>query len=82
MPQVLLNVQALSDHKVLLEGTLLKPNMVSAGQQYKLYLALDSQGAPCTHQNENVFVGFCAVLGNQGAAPCVGCLSVRADGAV
>lgn len=25
------SVQALSDHKVLLEGTLLKPNMVSAG---------------------------------------------------
>lgn len=25
-------LQALSDHKVLLEGTLLKPNMVSAGQ--------------------------------------------------
>ena len=24
-------VQALSDHKVLLEGTLLKPNMVAAG---------------------------------------------------
>ena len=24
-------MQALSDHKVLLEGTLLKPNMVSAG---------------------------------------------------
>ena len=27
----LCSVQALSDHKVLLEGTLLKPNMVSAG---------------------------------------------------
>ena len=26
------SVQALADHKVLLEGTLLKPNMVSAGQ--------------------------------------------------
>lgn len=26
-------VQALNDHKVLLEGTLLKPNMVSAGAQ-------------------------------------------------
>ena len=27
-----LSLQALSDHKVLLEGTLLKPNMVSAGE--------------------------------------------------
>ena len=27
-----LTLQALSDHKVLLEGTLLKPNMVSAGE--------------------------------------------------
>jgi fructose-bisphosphate aldolase class 1 len=34
-------VQALNDHKVLLEGTLLKPNMVTAGQKSNACFSLD-----------------------------------------
>ena len=42
-------LQALSDHKVLLEGTLLKPNMVSAGQLLS-HLSLACTALPvCLH---------------------------------